>query len=291
MLTGSMVAMVTPMGDDGSVDWTGLERLVNHHVEQGTDAIVSVGTTGESATLDHNEHIEVIGRTVDAAAGRIPVIGGTGANSTSEAMALTRDAAAVGVTACLLVVPYYNKPPQEGLFQHFKSIAVAVPIPQILYNVPGRTAVDMSNETTLRLAEIDNIVGIKDATNDIDRGCDLIDRAPDGFAIYSGEDGTACQLMLAGGKGTISVTANAAPKLMHEMCAAAVAGDTDNATVLNNQLADLHAAMFFQSNPIPAKWAVCQQGLIGPGIRLPLIPLAEQYHDDVRAALQKADVL
>ncbi|MEC8960661.1 MAG: 4-hydroxy-tetrahydrodipicolinate synthase [Pseudomonadota bacterium] len=291
MLTGSMVAMVTPMGDDGSVDWAGLERLVNHHVEKGTDAIVSVGTTGESATLDHNEHIEVIGRTVDAAAGRIPVIGGTGANSTSEAMALTRDAAAVGVTACLLVVPYYNKPPQEGLFQHFKSIAVAVPIPQILYNVPGRTAVDMSNETTLRLAEIDNIVGIKDATNDIDRGCDLIDRAPDGFAIYSGEDGTACQLMLAGGKGTISVTANAAPKLMHEMCAAAVAGDTDNATVLNNQLADLHAAMFFQSNPIPAKWAVCQQGLIGPGIRLPLIPLAEQYHDDVRAALQKADVL
>lgn len=291
MLTGSMVAMVTPMGDDGSVDWEGLERLVNHHVEQGTDAIVSVGTTGESATLDHNEHIEVIGRTVDAAAGRIPVIGGTGANSTAEAMALTRDAAAVGVTACLLVVPYYNKPPQEGLFQHFKSIAVAVPIPQILYNVPGRTAVDMSNETTLRLAEIDNIVGIKDATNDIDRGCDLIDRAPDGFAIYSGEDGTACQLMLAGGKGTISVTANAAPKLMHEMCAAAVAGDTDNATVLNNQLADLHAAMFFQSNPIPAKWAVCQQGLIGPGIRLPLIPLAEQYHDDVRAALQKADVL
>ena len=291
MLTGSMVAMVTPMGDDGSVDWAGLERLVNHHVEQGTDAIVSVGTTGESATLDHNEHIEVIGRTVDAAAGRIPVIGGTGANSTSEAMALTQDAAAVGVTACLLVVPYYNKPPQEGLFQHFKSIAVAVPIPQILYNVPGRTAVDMSNETTLRLAEIDNIVGIKDATNDIDRGCDLIDRAPDGFAIYSGEDGTACQLMLAGGKGTISVTANAAPKLMHEMCVAAVAGDTDTATALNNQLADLHAAMFFQSNPIPAKWAVCHQGLIGPGIRLPLIPLAEQYHDDVRAALQKADVL
>ena len=265
MLTGSMVAMVTPMGDDGSVDWEGLERLVNHHVEQGTDAIVSVGTTGESATLDHHEHIEVIGRTVDAAAGRIPVIGGTGANSTAEAIALTRDAAAVGVTACLLVVPYYNKPPQEGLFQHFSSIAAAVAIPQILYNVPGRTAVDMSNETTLRLAEIDNIVGVKDATNDIDRGCDLIDRSPDGFSVYSGEDGTACQLMLAGGKGTISVTANAAPKLMHEMCVAAVAGDTDTAEILNNQLADLHAAMFFQSNPIPAKWAVCQQGLIGSG--------------------------
>ena len=291
MLTGSMVAMVTPMGNDGSVDWEGLERLVNQHVEQGTDAIVSVGTTGESATLDHHEHIEVIGRTVDAAAGRVPVIGGTGANSTAEAIALTRDAAAVGVTACLLVVPYYNKPPQEGLFQHFNSIAAAVAIPQILYNVPGRTAVDMSNETTLRLAEIDNIVGVKDATNDIDRGCDLIDRSPDGFSVYSGEDGTACQLMLAGGMGTISVTANAAPKLMHEMCVAAVAGDTDTASILNNQLADLHAAMFFQSNPIPAKWAVCQQGLIGPGIRLPLIPLAEQYHDDVRAALQKADVL
>jgi len=176
MLTGSMVAMVTPMADDGSVDWAGLERLVNHHVEQGTDAIVSVGTTGESATLDHNEHIEVIGRTVDAAAGRIPVIGGTGANSTAEAIALTRDAAAVGVTACLLVVPYYNKPPQEGLFQHFNSIAAAVSIPQILYNVPGRTAVDMSNETTLRLAGIDNIVGVKDATNDIDRGLVILTR-------------------------------------------------------------------------------------------------------------------
>ena len=291
MLTGSMVAMVTPMGDDGSVDWAALNRLVDHHVEQGTDAIVSVGTTGESATLEHNEHIEVIGRTVDAVAGRIPVIGGTGANSTAEAIELTRAAADVGVTACLLVVPYYNKPPQEGLFQHFSSIASSVSIPQILYNVPGRTAVDMTNETTLRLATIDNIVGIKDATNDIDRGCDLIDRAPEGFSIYSGEDGTACQLMLAGGKGTISVTANAAPKLMHEMCAAAVAGDTGKATTLNDQLADLHEAMFFQSNPIPAKWAVCQQGLIGSGIRLPLVPLAEQYHADVRAALQKADVL
>lgn len=291
MLTGSMVAMVTPMDDDGSVDWAALNRLVDHHVEQGTDAIVSVGTTGESATLEHNEHIEVIGRTVDAAAGRIPVIGGTGANSTAEAIELTRAAADVGVTACLLVVPYYNKPPQEGLFQHFSSIASSVSIPQILYNVPGRTAVDMTNETTLRLATIDNIVGIKDATNDIDRGCDLIDRAPEGFSIYSGEDGTACQLMLAGGKGTISVTANAAPKLMHEMCVAAVAGDTGKATALNDQLADLHEAMFFQSNPIPAKWAVCQQGLIGSGIRLPLVPLAEQYHADVRAALQKADVL
>jgi len=291
MLTGSMVAMVTPMNDDGSVDWASLERLVGHHVEQGTDAIVSVGTTGESATLNHDEHIEVIAATVKAVNGKIPVIGGTGANSTAEAIALTRDAEKLGVDACLLVVPYYNKPPQEGLYQHFKAIAEAAAIPQILYNVPGRTAVDMDNETTLRLADIDNIVGIKDATNDLERGRDLIERSPEGFAVYSGEDGTACQLMLAGGKGTISVTANAAPNLMHRMCTAAVAGDTDQANTLDGQLADLHAAMFFESNPIPAKWAVQQQGLIGSGIRLPLVRLSEQYHDSVRAAMSKAGVI
>ena len=214
MFTGSMVAMVTPMHDDGSVDWDALERLVEHHIAQATDAIVSVGTTGESATLDHDEHGEVIARTVKAVAGRIPVIGGTGANSTSEAISLTRSAADAGVDACLLVVPYYNKPPQEGLYQHFKAIAEAVAVPQILYNVPGRTAADMHNDVTLRLAEIENIVAIKDATNDLDRGRDLIDRAPKDFLIYSGEDGTACELMLSGGKGTISVTANAAPNLM-----------------------------------------------------------------------------
>jgi len=291
MFTGSMVAMVTPMHDDGSVDWTALERLVEHHIAQGTDAIVSVGTTGESATLDHDEHGDVIARTVKAAAGRIPVIGGTGANSTSEAISLTRNAADAGVDACLLVVPYYNKPPQEGLYQHFKAIAEAVAVPQILYNVPGRTAVDMQNDTTLRLAEIENIVAIKDATNDLDRGRDLIDRAPEGFLIYSGEDGTACELMLAGGKGTISVTANAAPNLMHRMCQAATSGDTDTAQQLNGQLADLHKAMFVQSNPIPAKWAVGQQGLIGGGIRLPLVPLAVQYHDEVRSAMNNAGVL
>jgi len=286
-----MVAMVTPMNDDGSVDWASLERLVGHHVEQGTDAIVSVGTTGESATLNHDEHIEVIAATVKAVNGKIPVIGGTGANSTAEAIALTRDAEKLGVDACLLVVPYYNKPPQEGLYQHFKAIAEAAAIPQILYNVPGRTAVDMDNETTLRLADIDNIVGIKDATNDLERGRDLIERSPEGFAVYSGEDGTACQLMLAGGKGTISVTANAAPNLMHRMCTAAVAGDSDQANTLDGQLADLHAAMFFESNPIPAKWAVQQQGLIGSGIRLPLVRLSEQYHDSVRAAMSKAGVI
>ena len=225
MFTGSMVAIVTPMNIDGSVDWPALEKLVEHHIAQGTDAIVSVGTTGESATLDHNEHTEVIERTVKAVAGRIPVIGGTGANSTSEAVLLTERAAAAGVDGCLLVVPYYNKPPQEGLYQHFRTIAEAVAIPQILYNVPGRTAVDMHNDTTLRLAEIENIVAIKDATNDLDRGRDLINRSPQDFMVYSGEDGTACELMLSGGKGTISVTANVAPALMHRMCTAAVAGN------------------------------------------------------------------
>ena len=291
MLTGSMVAMVTPMNGDGSIDWAGLERLVEHHVGQGTDAIVSVGTTGESATLDHGEHAEVIGRTVKAVAGRIPVIGGTGSNSTEESIALTRTAQQAGVSACLLVVPYYNKPPQEGLYQHFRSIAEAVSVPQILYNVPGRTGVDMANDTTLRLSEIDNIVGIKDATNDLDRGADLIRRCPDDFAVYSGEDGTACRLMLAGGKGTISVSANAAPRLMHEMCTAAVAGDEETALQLDGQLRNLHAALFVQSNPIPAKWAVCQQGLIGGGIRLPLVVLDDEYHDTVRAAMNTAGVL
>jgi len=291
MLTGSMVAMVTPMNGDGSIDWAGLERLVEHHVGQGTDAIVSVGTTGESATLDHGEHAEVIGRTVKAVAGRIPVIGGTGSNSTEESIALTRTAQQAGVSACLLVVPYYNKPPQEGLYQHFRSIAEAVSVPQILYNVPGRTGVDMANDTTLRLSEIDNIVGIKDATNDLVRGADLIRRCPDDFAVYSGEDGTACRLMLAGGKGTISVSANAAPRLMHEMCTAAVAGDEETALQRDGQLRDLHAAMFVQSNPIPAKWAVCQQGLIGGGIRLPLVVLDDEYHVTVRAAMSTAGVL
>ena len=291
MFTGSMVAMVTPMHDDGSVDWDALERLVEHHIAQATDAIVSVGTTGESATLGHDEHGEVIARTVKAVAGRIPVIGGTGANSTSEAISLTQSAADAGVDACLLVVPYYNKPPQEGLYQHFKAIAEAVAVPQILYNVPGRTAADMQNDVTLRLAEIENIVAIKDATNELDRGRDLIERAPKDFLIYSGEDGTACELMLSGGKGTISVTANAAPNLMHRMCQAAISGDADTARALNGQLADLHKAMFVESNPIPAKWAVAQQGLIGGGIRLPLVPLSTERHDEVRSALSSAGVL
>ena len=291
MFTGSMVAIVTPMNTDGSVDWPALEKLVEHHIAQGTDAIVSVGTTGESATLDHNEHTEVIERTVKAVAGRIPVIGGTGANSTSEAILLTERAAAAGVDGCLLVVPYYNKPPQEGLYQHFRTIAEAVAIPQILYNVPGRTAVDMDNDTTLRLAEIENIVAIKDATNDLDRGRDLINRSPQDFMVYSGEDGTACELMLSGGKGTISVTANVAPELMHRMCTAAVAGNAKEARELNTQLEKLHQALFVESNPIPAKWAVQQQGIIGDGIRLPLLPLSAANQEAVREAMQAAGVI
>ncbi|MBT6065401.1 MAG: 4-hydroxy-tetrahydrodipicolinate synthase [Proteobacteria bacterium] len=291
MFTGSMVAMVTPMNTDGSVDWPALEKLVEHHIAQGTDAIVSVGTTGESATLDHNEHTEVIERTVKVVAGRIPVIGGTGANSTSEAILLTERAVAAGVDGCLLVVPYYNKPPQEGLYQHFRTIAEAVAIPQILYNVPGRTAVDMHNDTTLRLAKIENIVAIKDATNDLDRGRDLINRSPQDFMVYSGEDGTACELMLSGGKGTISVTANVAPELMHRMCAAAVAGNVKEARDLNTQLEKLHQALFVESNPIPAKWAVQQQGIIGAGIRLPLLPLSVANQEVVREAMQAVGVI
>ena len=291
MFTGSMVAIVTPMNTDGSVDWPALEKLVEHHIAQGTDAIVSVGTTGESATLDHNEHTEVIERTVKVVAGRIPVIGGTGANSTSEAILLTEQAAAAGVDGCLLVVPYYNKPPQEGLYQHFRTIAEAVAIPQILYNVPGRTAVDMHNDTTVRLAEIENIVAIKDATNDLDRGRDLINRSPQDFMVYSGEDGTACELMLSGGKGTISVTANVAPELMHRMCTAAVAGNAKEARELNTQLEKLHQALFVESNPIPAKWAVQQQGIIGDGIRLPLLPLSAANQEAVREAMQAAGVI
>jgi 4-hydroxy-tetrahydrodipicolinate synthase len=291
MLTGSMVAMVTPMHDDGSIDWEGLSRLVDFHVGSGTDAIISVGTTGESATLTHEENCEVIARTVELAAGRVPVIGGTGANSTSEAIYLTRCAAEAGVDACLLVVPYYNKPTQEGMYRHFKAIAEAVPVPQILYNVPGRTGADMSNATVIRLAAIDNIVALKDATADVERGRDLVEHCSPEFAIYSGEDATALDLMLAGGKGTISVTANVAPAAMHVMCTAAVAGDEATARAVNNRLANLHTALFLESNPIPVKWAAAELGLIERGIRLPLVPLSEQFHDAVRAAMHEAGVL
>jgi len=291
MYTGSMVAIVTPMHEDGSVDDDALARLVEFHIENGTDAIVSVGTTGESATLNPTEHMQVVEKTIAFVNKRIPVIAGSGANSTSEAIELTQEAHKLGADACLIVVPYYNKPTQEGLYQHFKTIAEAVPINQILYNVPGRTSCDMQNDITERLSKIPNIIGIKDATNDVARGVDLIQRCGDDFMVVSGEDGTAMELMLAGGKGTISVTANVAPNLMHEMCSAAVAGDATAAKAANDKLIPLHKALFLESNPTPSKWALQDMGLIDGGIRLPLIPLSGQFHEPVRDAMRHAGVI
>ena len=291
MITGSLVAIVTPMHEDGSLDLDSLAGLIEHHIEAGTDGIISVGTTGESATLSHDEHQVVIGKTIQCVNGRIPVIAGTGSNSTAEALELTKAAHVLGADACLLVVPYYNKPPQEGLYQHFKLIAESVPIPQILYNVPGRTSVDLHNSTAIRLSHIDNIIGIKDATADIERGRKLIEQSPDNFVSYSGQDTAAMDLMLAGAKGTISVTANVAPKLMHEMCTAAVAGNTGLAVELNNKLMPLHEAIFIESNPIPAKWGVSQQGFIQNSLRLPLVPLSDEAQDHVRAAMIMTGVL
>lgn len=291
MYQGSMVALVTPMQDDGSVDYAALERLIDFHVNNGTQAIISVGTTGESATLDFKEHAEVIEKTVKYADGRIPVIAGTGANSTREAIELTQRAAELKADACLLVTPYYNKPTQEGLYRHFRAIAEASPIAQILYNVPGRTACDLLTQTVERLADIDNIVGIKDATGDIDRARELVQRCGDRMAIYSGDDASALEHMLVGGKGDISVTANVAPATMSEMCDAALAGDEARARKLNGRLEGLHRRLFVESNPIPVKWAVHELGLIGPAIRLPLTPLSEQYQESVRAAMREAGII
>lgn len=291
MFHGSMVALVTPMHEDGAVDEDGLQRLVDWHVENRTDAIVVVGTTGESATLDEDEHCHVIRRTVEMAAGRVPVIAGTGANSTREAIDLTRCAMEAGVDACLLVTPYYNKPTQEGLYLHFRAVAEAVPVPQILYNVPGRTACDMLPETVERLAAISNIVGIKEATGDIERARAIVQCCGERVDVYSGDDATAMELMLNGGKGNISVTANVAPAAMHAMCAAAVAGDRDVAAAANQPLEELHRILFVESNPIPVKWALHEMGMIPPGIRLPLTPLAEQYRESLRAALRQAGIL
>ncbi len=288
MFHGSMVALVTPMHADGSLDEEGLQRLVEYHVENGTDAIVAVGTTGESATLDHQEHCRVIRQVVEFASGRVPVIAGTGANSTSEAIELTRCGMEAGADACLLVTPYYNKPTQEGLYQHYRAIAEAVPIPQILYNVPGRTACDMLPETVERLSLIPNIIGIKEATGDLERGREILQRCGDKLDLYSGDDSTALELILLGGKGDISVTANVAPRAMHEMCKAALAGERSRAEALNQPLEGLHRDLFTESNPIPVKWALYEMGLIPPGIRLPLTPLAESFHDTVRQALRKA---
>jgi 4-hydroxy-tetrahydrodipicolinate synthase len=290
MITGSIVAIVTPMDADGGLDFARLRALVDFHVAEGTDGIVIVGTTGESPTVDVEEHCELIRETVEHAAGRIPVIAGTGANSTSEAIELARFAEQAGAQAHLSVVPYYNRPTQEGLYRHFRAIAEAVELPLVLYNVPGRTVADLANDTTLRLAEIPNIVGIKDATGSIDRACDLVERVPADFALYTGDDMTALPFMLLGGHGVISVTANVAPRAMHDMCAAALAGDLATARAINARLVGLHRDLFCEANPIPVKWAVAQMDLIGPGIRLPLTPLSESMHNRVRAAMRRAGV-
>ncbi len=291
MLQGSMVAMVTPMDMEGEIDYAALNKLIEFHIEQGTDAIVAMGTTGESATLDFDEHCAVIKATVDHVAGRIPVIAGTGANSTSEAIELTRCAKAHGADAALLVTPYYNKPPQEGLYQHYKLIAETVDIPQILYNVPGRTACDMLPETVARLAKVPNIIGLKEATGSIDRMKEVLALVGDSIDLYSGDDATSLAFLLAGGKGVISVTTNVAPALMHQMCQAALAGDARLATEINQKLNGLHNDLFLEANPIPVKWAVQQLGLINAGIRLPLISLAEEFHPRLRAAMQQAEVI
>ncbi|HEB83144.1 MAG TPA: 4-hydroxy-tetrahydrodipicolinate synthase [Gammaproteobacteria bacterium] len=292
MFRGSMVALVTPMHEDGDVDFESLAALVEFHIENNTSAIVSMGTTGESATLDMDEHCEVMARTVEMVAGRIPVIAGTGANSTSEAIELTRCAQQGGADACLLVSPYYNKPPQEGLYQHHKKIAESVAIPQILYNVPGRTAVDMLPETVKRLSEVDNIIGLKDATGDLERLAQTQELLGDsGFELYSGDDATGTEFMLRGGHGVISVTTNIAPKAMAAMCEAALNGDRAQAESLNAPLTALHEKLFLEANPIPVKWALAEMGLIPPGIRLPLVPLAEQYHQSLREAMTQAGVL
>lgn len=290
MITGSLVAIITPMHADGSLDMERFRRLVDFHIREGTDGIVVVGTTGESPTVDWDEHRLLIKAAVDHSAGRVPVIAGTGANSTREAIELSAYAKEAGADMTLSVVPYYNKPSQEGLYLHFKAIAEAVDIPMIVYNVPGRTVADLSNDTLVRLAQIKNIVGVKDATGNLERGTDLIRRLPSHFAVYSGDDGTGLALMLVGGHGVISVTANVAPRLMHEMCKAAVEGDPRRAREINARLIPLHRNLFLEANPIPVKWAAQQLGLVEGGIRLPLTPLASVHHDAVRAAMRHAEL-
>ena len=291
MIQGSIVAIVTPMHEDGSLDLAAFRALIDFHVEQGTDAIVVVGTTGESPTVDVEEHELLIAEAVKHAAKRIPIIAGTGANSTREAIELAAFSKKAGADASLTVVPYYNKPTQEGLYLHFRTIAEAVDMPHILYNVPGRTVADMSNDTVLRLAQIPNIVGIKDATGNIERGSDLLQRAQKDFAVYSGDDASTLALMLLGAHGTISVTANVAPKLMHEMCTAALNGEIAKARAINFRLLGLHRNLFIEANPIPVKWAVARMGKIGNTLRLPLTPLSAGAEPVVEAALRQASVI
>ena len=290
MITGSLVAIVTPMHDDGSLDFPRLRSLIDWHIAEGTDGIVIVGTTGESPTVTVDEHCELIRVAVEHSAGRVPVIAGTGANSTAEAVELARFAAQAGANAHLSVVPYYNRPTQEGLYRHFRTIAEAVELPLILYNVPGRTVADLANDTVLRLAEVPNIVGLKDATGNLDRACDLIERAPADFALYSGDDMTSAAFLMLGGHGVISVTANVAPRAMHALCAAAAAGDMRTLRETNAALTGLHRDLFCEANPIPVKWAVARMGLVGDGIRLPLTPLSAAHHERVRAAMRKAGI-
>ena len=291
MFHGSMVALVTPMFDDGSLDFESLDRLIEFHVENKTDAIIAVGTTGESATLDEEEHCTTIKRAVKTAAGRIPIIAGTGSNSTTEAISLTSCAMDAGADACLLVTPYYNKPTQEGLYLHYRAVAEAVGIPQILYNVPGRTAVDMQPETVARLAELPNIIGIKEATGNLERAKTILEMCGDKIDVYSGDDATAMELIFLGAKGDISVTANVAPRAMHDMCEAALQGDKDRAQQINAPLMGLHKNLFLEANPIPVKWALYEMGLIKSGIRLPMTVLSEQHHEAVRQALKQAHIL
>ena len=290
-ITGSIVAIVTPMHEDGRLDLPALRKLVDFHVQEGTDAIVVVGTTGESPTVDVEEHHLLIETVVAQAAGRIPVIAGTGANSTAEAVEMTRFAKAAGADAALSVVPYYNKPTQEGLYQHFRHIAENVAIPQILYNVPGRTACDMLPETVERLAKVANIIGIKEATGDLQRAQDILNRVSSDFLVYSGDDATAVELMLMGGKGNISVTANVAPRLMSELCAAAMRGDAETARAINDRLMPLHKSLFIESNPIPVKWALHEMGMMPDGIRLPLTWLSPRCHEPLRQALRQTGIL
>ncbi|MCL7420484.1 MAG: 4-hydroxy-tetrahydrodipicolinate synthase [Methylobacter sp.] len=291
MIQGSIVALVTPMDESGAVDRDSLKKLVEYHIEQGTDAIVAVGTTGESATLDEDEHCAVIKWVVDYVDGQIPVIAGTGANATTEAINLTRRAKEVGADACLIVTPYYNKPTQEGLYLHHKAIAEAVDIPQILYNVPGRTACDMLPETVGRLSRVKNIVGVKEATGDLSRVKKIRELTGNDFAIYTGDDATSREFCLLGGNGTITVTGNVAPKLVHEMIMAAINGDSETASAIDAKLTGLHKNLFIQSNPIPVKWAVAEMGLMGKGIRLPLTWLTEDCFAAVREAMRQAEVI
>ena len=291
MIQGSIVAIVTPMHADGSLDLPGLRKLIDWHIAERTDGMVIVGTTGESPTVSVDEHCELIRVAVDHTAKRIPIIAGTGGNSTSEAIELTQFAKDVGADASLLVVPYYNRPTQEGMYQHFKKIAEAVDLPAILYNVPGRTVADMANETILRLAQVPGVIGVKDATGNIARGADLMRLKPAEFAVYSGDDATAMALMFCGAKGNISVTANIAPRGMHELCDAAMNQRVAEAIAINNKLFPLHNKLFVEPNPVPLKWAMAEIGLIPPGMRLPIVPLAAEYHDIVRAAMRESGVL